>query len=52
MPDLSGRRAVVTGVTSGLGTETARQLAAHGAEVVMAARNRDKLDATIAELTG
>jgi NAD(P)-dependent dehydrogenase (short-subunit alcohol dehydrogenase family) len=51
MPDLSGRRAVVTGVTSGLGRETARELAAHHAEVVMAARNRDKLDETIAELS-
>ncbi|NJA60565.1 oxidoreductase, partial [Streptomyces sp. NEAU-H3] len=30
---LAGRRAVVTGATSGLGTETARALAAAGAEV-------------------
>jgi NAD(P)-dependent dehydrogenase (short-subunit alcohol dehydrogenase family) len=50
IPDLSGKRAVVTGVTSGLGAETARQLAAHGAEVVMAARNESKLDETIAAL--
>lgn len=35
---LAGRRAVVTGATSGLGTETARALAAAGAEVVLAAR--------------
>ncbi|MFC9653365.1 SDR family NAD(P)-dependent oxidoreductase [Streptomyces sp. NPDC059892] len=35
---LTGRRAVVTGATSGLGTETARALAAAGAEVVLAAR--------------
>jgi len=51
IPDLSGKRAVVTGVTSGLGMETARQLAAHGAEVVMAARTASKLEATISELS-
>ena len=40
--DLSGRRILVTGVSSGLGVETARALAAHGAQVVGAARNLDK----------
>lgn len=37
--DLSGLRAVVTGASSGLGAETARALAAAGAEVTMAVRN-------------
>ena len=37
--DLSGKRALVTGVSAGLGAETARALAAHGAEVVGAARD-------------
>ena len=37
--DLSGRRAVVTGATSGIGTETARALASAGAEVTLAVRN-------------
>ncbi|MEV6073296.1 SDR family NAD(P)-dependent oxidoreductase [Nocardia sp. NPDC052001] len=37
--DLTGRTAVVTGATSGLGTETARALAAAGATVVLAARD-------------
>lgn len=37
--DLSGRRAVVTGASSGIGTETARALAAAGAEVTLAVRN-------------
>ncbi|WP_431956748.1 oxidoreductase [Nocardia lijiangensis] len=42
MPDLSDRVAVVTGANSGLGLETARMLAARGAEVVMACRNPEK----------
>jgi NAD(P)-dependent dehydrogenase (short-subunit alcohol dehydrogenase family) len=46
VPDLSGRRALVTGVTSGLGEVTARELARAGAEVVLAARNPDKLART------
>lgn len=37
--DLSGLRAVVTGASSGLGVETARVLAAAGAEVTLAVRN-------------
>jgi NAD(P)-dependent dehydrogenase (short-subunit alcohol dehydrogenase family) len=40
--DLSGKRALVTGVSAGLGVETARALAAHGAEVVGAARDLEK----------
>jgi NAD(P)-dependent dehydrogenase (short-subunit alcohol dehydrogenase family) len=39
--DLAGKRAVVTGATSGLGVETARALAAAGAEVVLAVRRLD-----------
>ena len=35
---LSGKRVLVTGVSAGLGVETARALAAHGAEVIGAAR--------------
>ena len=46
IPDLRGRRALVTGVTSGLGEVTARELARAGAEVVLAARNPEKLEAT------
>ena len=40
--DLSGQHVLVTGVSAGLGVETARALAAHGARVVGAARNLDK----------
>jgi NAD(P)-dependent dehydrogenase (short-subunit alcohol dehydrogenase family) len=39
---LSGKRVLVTGVSAGLGVETARALAAHGAEVIGAARDLSK----------
>ncbi len=50
LPDLTGTRAVVTGVTAGLGTETARELLRAGAEVVLVARSAGKLEATVAAL--
>ena len=40
--DLRGKRILVTGVSAGLGAETARALASHGAKVVGAARDLDK----------
>jgi NAD(P)-dependent dehydrogenase (short-subunit alcohol dehydrogenase family) len=40
--DLIGKRILVTGVSAGLGVETARTLAAHGAQVIGAARDLDK----------
>ncbi len=40
--DLAGKRVLVTGVSAGLGVETARVLVAHGAEVVGAARDLAK----------
>lgn len=48
--DLRGQRLLVTGASSGLGREAARALAAAGAEVVMAARDGDKLAAVVEEL--
>lgn len=46
--DLSGKRVLVTGVSAGLGVETARVLAAHGAHVVGAARDLAKAEAATA----
>ena len=46
--DLSGRRVLITGVSAGLGVETARALAARGAHVVGAARDLDKAQAATA----
>ena len=40
--NLSGKRVLVTGVSAGIGVETARALAAHGAQVVGAARDLAK----------
>lgn len=46
--DLRGKRALVTGVSAGLGVETARALAAHGMQVVGAARDLAKAEAATA----
>jgi NAD(P)-dependent dehydrogenase (short-subunit alcohol dehydrogenase family) len=46
--DLRGKRMVVTGVSAGLGIETARALAAHGAHVVGTARDLAKAEAATA----
>jgi NAD(P)-dependent dehydrogenase (short-subunit alcohol dehydrogenase family) len=43
--NLKGKRILVTGVSAGLGVETARSLAAHGAQVVGAARDLHKAKA-------
>jgi len=43
--NLPGKRILVTGVSAGLGVETARSLAAHGAHVVGAARDLKKAEA-------
>lgn len=42
--NLKGKRILVTGVSAGLGVETARSLAAHGADVVGAARDLAKAE--------
>jgi NAD(P)-dependent dehydrogenase (short-subunit alcohol dehydrogenase family) len=47
---LEGKRILVTGVSAGLGIETARALAAHGAQVVGAARDLGKAEAATAHV--
>ncbi len=48
--DLSGRTAIVTGGSGGLGAETARALAAKGAAVTLAARNLEKAEKVAADI--
>lgn len=48
--DLHGRRAVVTGASSGIGVETARALAAAGADVTLAVRDTDAGARVVARL--
>lgn len=50
VPDQSGRLAVVTGSNTGLGFDTARVLAARGAQVVLACRDTGKADAAAARI--
>jgi len=47
---LDGKRILVTGVSAGLGIETARALAAHGADVVGTARDLAKAEAATAQV--
>ena len=48
--DLKGKTAVVTGVSAGLGVETARVLASRGARVVCVARDQEKTQKAVAGL--
>ena len=48
--DLRGKRFLVTGVSAGIGVETARALAAHGAEVIGAARDLGKAESATAQV--
>ncbi|MES2977097.1 MAG: SDR family NAD(P)-dependent oxidoreductase [Pseudomonadota bacterium] len=49
MKTLTGKRALVTGASSGLGAHFAKVLAEHGAEVIMGARRREALDQVASE---
>lgn len=50
MPDQTGRTAVVTGPTSGIGEHVSLELARRGARVVLGGRNETKLHATAARI--
>jgi NAD(P)-dependent dehydrogenase (short-subunit alcohol dehydrogenase family) len=50
IPDLTGKRAVITGVTGGLGLSTAIELARHGADLVVTARNSAKAEEAVARI--
>jgi len=49
--ELTGRRAIVTGASRGIGLATARALAAEGADVALVSRDQDALDRAAAQLT-
>jgi NAD(P)-dependent dehydrogenase (short-subunit alcohol dehydrogenase family) len=49
--NLRGKRILVTGVSAGLGVETARSLVAHGAQVVGAARDLAKAERATAQVS-
>ncbi len=50
MEDLNNKVVVITGASSGLGAETARQLVAAGAKVALGARRMERLTALVEEL--
>src|SRR5262245_47868958 len=50
MPTLTGRRALVTGATQGIGFQLSIALACAGAEVLIAGRTRASVDAAVAAI--
>ena len=50
IPELKDKVAIVTGANSGIGFETAKELARHGAQTVLACRSVDKAQAALAKI--
>ncbi|XP_021949704.1 WW domain-containing oxidoreductase [Folsomia candida] len=48
--DLTGKRALITGATCGIGLETAKSLAKHGCEVILACRSSSRANEAIEEI--
>ncbi len=50
MTTIQGQRALITGASSGLGSDFARQLAAHGCNLILVARREDRMQTLATEL--